>query len=236
MNMKTKKLLRPLILLPLLCAPIYVFSQDNHLSETEKQAGWSLLFNGKDMSQWRSFKQDSVNKQWQVKDGSMVLTQKGGGDLISKECYKNFDLMLEWNISLAGNSGVFVMADETGDYIYSHAPEIQIIDNERHPDTQVASHLSGSLYDLIASPADAHKPAGQWNQVRIKLLDNHLSVWQNNVLTTDILINSDEWKQLVQKSKFKNWKNFATNDSCQIGLQDHDGDEVAFKNIKIKVL
>ena len=114
--------------------------------------------------------------------------------------------MLEWNISLAGNSGVFVMADETGDYIYSHAPEIQIIDNERHPDTQVASHLSGSLYDLIASPADAHKPAGQWNQVRIKLLDNHLSVWQNNVLTTDILINSDEWKQLVQKSKFKNWK------------------------------
>ncbi|MCL1142890.1 3-keto-disaccharide hydrolase [Shewanella gaetbuli] len=235
MNKNKMLLLRSILLIPLLSISSTSFAQDNLLSETERQAGWSLLFNGKDMSQWRSFKQQDVNPQWQVKNGAMVLTAKGGGDLISKQCYKNFDLMLEWKISLAGNSGIFIMADEAGDYIYSHAPEVQIIDNERHSDTEIDSHLSGSIYDLIASPADSHKPAGQWNQARIKLVNNQLNVWQNNVLTTDILINSPEWKQLVQQSKFKNWKGFSTNEGCQIGLQDH-GDEVAFKNIKIKAL
>ncbi|MBE0380596.1 3-keto-disaccharide hydrolase [Pseudoalteromonas prydzensis] len=207
---------------------------DNQLSKEEQKAGWQLLFNGHDMSHWRNFKSDSISSKWIIDDGAMLLT-KGGGDILTKKSYENFDLKLDWKISEVGNSGIFILADELGKYIYSHAPEIQIIDNERHSDTKIDSHLSGSIYDLLTAPKSAHKPAMQWNTVRIKMLNNHLQVWQNGVSTTSIVVGSSSWNTLVQNSKFATWSNFATANKGRIGLQDH-GDKVWFKNIKIKEL
>jgi hypothetical protein len=215
--------------------PLLAAEQDNTLTETEKSQGWQLLFNGIDMSQWRNFKKESISNKWQVEQGEMRLTEKGAGDILTKEKYENFDLKLEWKISIAGNSGIFIMADEVGSQIYSHAVEVQILDNERHSDNKLASHLSGSIYDIAASPVKSHKPAGEWNTVRILMVDKALKIWQNNVQTADIIVGSDEWQQLVGKSKFKNWQGFALTQKGHIGLQDHN-DPVAFKNIKIKAL
>jgi len=212
-----------------------VFAQDNILTPEEKSQGWQLLFNGKDMSHWRNFKKDNIDNKWQVSQGEMKLTEKGAGDILTKKAYKNFDLKLDWKISIAGNSGIFIMADETGNQIYSHAVEVQILDNERHSDNKIASHLSGSIYDITASPAESHKKAGEWNSVRILMLNQSLKVWQNNIKTADVVVGSNKWQQLVEKSKFKNWQGFAESDVGHIGLQDH-GDKVAFKNIKIKAL
>lgn len=212
-----------------------VSAQDNHLSEQEISQGWELLFNGKDMSKWRNFKQFELSDKWVVNDGEMQLSDKGAGDILTKQSYQNFDLRLDWKISKTGNSGIFIMADELGKQIYSHAPEIQILDNERHPDNKHSTRLSGSLYDMIASPIDSQRVAGQWNQVRILVKNKTLTVWQNNVLTVEVEIGGDEWQKLVHTSKFKNWQGFAVNTSGHIGLQDH-GDPVAFKNIKIKKL
>ncbi len=212
----------------------FAHAADNQLTEQEKQAGWQLLFDGKDMSQWRNFKSESLNPAWVIEEGAMTLT-KGGGDLLTKKQYQNFELQIDWKISSKGNSGIFVLADETGQMIYSHAPEIQIIDNEEHPDTEIDSHLAGSIYDLFAAPIAAHKPANRWNHVRIKMQDKHLQVWQNGISTTSIVIGSTTWNTLVKGSKFATWQNFATADQGHIGLQDH-GDKVWFKNIKIKEL
>ena len=82
---------------------------DNQLTQQEKQAGWQLLFDGKDMSQWRNFKSESLNPAWVVEDGAMTLT-KGGGDLLTKKQYQNFELQIDWKISTKGNSGIFVLA------------------------------------------------------------------------------------------------------------------------------
>lgn len=219
----------------LISLPILAVEQDNVLTESEKLQGWQLLFNGKDMSQWRNFKKETISNKWQVEQGEMRLTEKGAGDILTKQSYENFDLRLEWKISIAGNSGIFIMADEKGRQIYSHAVEVQILDNERHSDNKIASHLSGSLYDITASPVASHKPAGEWNNVRILMINKALKVWQNNIQTADITIGSNKWQQLVDKSKFNNWQGFALNEIGHIGLQDHS-DPVAFKNIKIKVL
>jgi len=212
-----------------------VFAQDNILTPEEKSQGWQLLFNGKDMSHWRNFKKDNIDNKWQVSQGEMKLTEKGAGDILTKKAYKNFDLKLDWKISIAGNSGIFIMADETGNQIYSHAVEVQILDNERHSDNKIASHLSGSIYDITASPAESHKKAGEWNSVRILMLNQSLKVWQNNIKTADVVVGSNKWQQLVEKSKFKNWQGFALTQVGHIGLQDHS-DPVSFKNIKIKEL
>ena len=219
----------------LLLLSINTFAKDNSLTQYEKALGWQLLFNGKDMSQWRNFKKPDLNNKWQVENGVIKLTAKGGGDILTKKTYENFDLRLEWQISSAGNSGIFFMADESGKQIYSHAVEVQILDNERHPDNKEKTHLSGSVYDIIASPKTAHKKAGEWNQVRILLKSKALKVWQNGILTADILIGGKLWQKLLGDSKFKNWPGFALNTVGHIGLQDHS-DPVSFKNIKIKEL
>jgi hypothetical protein len=230
-----KTFFKSVLLFVALISSFYSLAQDNTLTDEERSQGWKLLFNGNDMSQWRNFKKEDLNEQWHVENGTMQLTGKGGGDILTKNIYQHFDLLIEWKISLAGNSGIFIMADEVGKQIYSHAIEVQILDNQRHQDNQIASHLSGSIYDMIASPSKSQKPAGLWNKVRILLNNNHLQVWQNQIKTTDIVIDSEQWKTLLAKSKFKDWQGFALTKIGHIGLQDH-GDKVAFKNIKIKEL
>ncbi|MFT3756425.1 MAG: DUF1080 domain-containing protein [Pseudoxanthomonas sp.] len=226
---------RQLCFLLLTLASFGAFATDNQLSKQEQDDGWKLLFDGKDLSQWRNFKQDGLSDKWGIEDGAIKLTGKGGGDILTKARYQDFELKLDWKIAEGGNSGIFVLADETGEQIYSHAPEIQILDNERHPDNKLATHLSGSLYDMIASPAASHRAAGEWNHVRILLHRDQLTIWQNGVQTASVKIHGPQWQQLVAASKFANWPGFAANRSGHIGLQDH-GDVVWFKNLKIKEL
>lgn len=208
----------------------------NVLTDQEKKDGWQLLFDGKSMGHWRNFKKAELSPQWIIKDGAMVKT-KGGGDIITKEQYENFDLKLEWKIAEGGNSGIFILANETAAdrKIYSRAPEIQLLDNERHPDNKPASHRSGSLYDMIAAPAQSQKPAGEWNTLRILFSNRHLQVWQNGVVAVDVKLGSDAWNKALQASKFKNWQGFAESLTGHIGIQEH-GAEVSLRNIKIKKL
>ena len=213
---------------------------DNALTAEEEAQGWELLFNGSDMSQWRNFKQPDLNEKWIVEDGTMKLTGKGGGDIMTRKSYGNFDLRLEWNISEGGNSGIFILVDEEGKFIYSRAPEIQILDNERHSDRKLDTHRSGSLYDMVAAHPSSQKPAGEWNQVRILFRDGFLQVWQNEVKTVNITIGDGTWNTLFEASKFSggleslfsDFKGFAEGRSGHIGLQDHS-DPVAFRNLKI---
>ena len=88
---------------------------------------------------------------------------------------------------------------------------------------------------MQASPPSSHKPAEQWNHVRIVFRGMNLNVWQNDVQTVDILVGSADWQERLANSKFKTWPSFGLNYEGFIGLQDH-GDHVAFKNIKIKKL
>lgn len=216
---------------------------ENQLSEDEQNEGWQLLFNGEDMSQWRNFKRQDVNEKWVVEDGTMKLTGKGGGDIMTRQAFTNFDLRLEWNISEGGNSGIFILVDEEGKHIYSHAPEIQILDNERHPDRKLDTRRSGSLYDMVAAHPSSQKPAGQWNKVRILFRDGFLQVWQNDVKTVNVTIGDGTWNTLFEASKFSggpiawvsDFEGFAEARSGHIGLQDHS-DPVAFRNLKIRPL
>jgi hypothetical protein len=230
-------LLVPLLmqLLPLPAVSAMAADTYNRLTPEEEAAGWQLLFDGESLEHWRTYQKPAPNLEWQAVDGELRLTRRGGGDLISRATWSNFELKLEWKISEGGNSGIFFLADETNQRIYFKAPEIQILDDARHSDNKVDTHRSGSLYDLIAAPQESQIPAGEWNTVVVRHLNGHLQAWQNDVQTVDIQIGGERWNSLVAGSKFAEWEGFGTLSSGHFGLQDH-GDVVSFRNLKVRTL
>lgn len=220
--------------------------KDNTLTKKEKKEGWTLLFDGKSTDNWRGYSKEEFPKAWIIEEGALKCQGSGrgeagakdGGDIITKKKYQNFEFTLEWKISEGGNSGIFILGQEIeGDPIYMSAPEMQILDNERHPDAKLGENgnrKAGSLYDLIPADPQNAKPAGQWNKILITCYKGTVIFNQNGKNVVEFHLWTDEWKKMVANSKFSEWPNFIDPASeGYIGLQDH-GDDVWFKNIKIK--
>lgn len=231
----SSRALAVLLLLTLSSGPLMAAEVHNRLSPEEQAAGWQLLFDGESLEHWRTYRKPSADFEWQASDGQLTLTRRGGGDLITREMWGNFEFSLEWKVSEGGNSGIFFLAAESARPIYYLAPEIQILDDARHPDRALDTHRSGSLYDLIAAPPASQKVAGEWNHVLISHLNGHLQVWQNGVQTVDVQIGGERWNALVAGSKFADWEGFGTLTEGFLGLQDH-GDVVSFRNLKVRPL
>ncbi|MBX3257516.1 MAG: DUF1080 domain-containing protein [Chitinophagaceae bacterium] len=214
---------------------------DNTLTKKEKKNGWQLLFDGSTTNGWHSFNKPGLGAAWEASEGTFHLGKKAdkdsGGDAVTAEEYGDFHLKLEWKISQNGNSGVMflVKEDPTYKYAYYTGPEMQVLDNNGHPDAKIQKHRAGDLYDLITSVPETVKPYGEWNSIEIKLEKGKLDFWQNGVNVVSTTLWNDNWNTLVAGSKFKSLEDFAKFKTGRIVLQDH-GDEVWYRNIKIKKL
>lgn len=223
------------------------FSQVNTLSKKENKEGWVLLFNGKDFSGWRQCNGTAMPANWVIEEDAMkVLIGEGkqpgqganGDILFADKKYKNFELTIDWKASKMANSGIFYYVREVpGKPIYYAAPEIQVLDNVDATDNKIASHLAGSLYDIIAADPKTVKPAGEWNTCLIKVKDGKATISMNGTKVVEYTHWTPEWDTMVQNSKFKSfpgWTEGISKDGY-IGLQDH-GYPVWFRNIKIREL
>jgi hypothetical protein len=209
--------------------------------------GWKVLFDGTSTAGWRGYDTTAFpSKGWNIEDGALHCIGSGageaggagGGDIIYDKKFSNFELSLEWKISKGGNSGIFFLAQEIPDTaIYKSAPEMQILDNEIHPDAQLGvngNRKAGSLYDLLPANPQNTKPVGEWNQVGILCYQGTVVFKQNGANVVEFHLWTDDWKKMVANSKFKNWPMFVNPaKEGYIGLQDH-GNDVWFRNIKIK--
>ena len=212
------------------------------LTDEEQKEGWKLLFDGSSITGWHSYGGGPVNSLWKVENGNLKFAGSEKKDTLSHDIvtddeYENFDLKLEWKIDTGGNSGIMFYVKEDTAYHrpYWTGPEMQILDNERHPDSKIIKHRAGDLYDLISCTKETVKPAGEWNQVEIKAVNGKLDFWLNgeNVVSTQMW--DDNWNKMIANSKFKEWPGFGTFKKGKICLQDH-GDNVWFRNIKIRSL
>ncbi|MEO8794068.1 MAG: DUF1080 domain-containing protein [Daejeonella sp.] len=221
-------------------------TESNSNVNSNSNDGWVSLFDGQNLDKWHTYGKSSAGAAWKIDDNSIHLdaTNKsswqvaGGGDLITNEEYGDFDLKLEWKIAENGNSGIiFYIHEDTTKYKYpwNTGPEMQVLDNNGHPDGKIHKHRAGDLYDLIPSKSEPVKPVGEWNQVEIVSKDGKLDFYLNgtNVVSTNIW--DDNWKTLIAGSKFATMPGFGTYKSGHIALQDH-GDNVWFRNIMIKRL
>jgi len=222
-----------LVLLPAV-VPALSAQSPNTLSPAERAAGWRLLFDGKTTAGWRGFKMDSMPAGWQVVDGALTRVA-AAGDIVTREQFRDFELSLEWNVAPGGNSGIFYRAGEDDEAIYWTAPEMQVLDDARHPDGKSRLTAAGSNFGLYPAPAGVVKPAGEWNRVRLVARGQHVEHWLNGVKVVEYELLSPDWEAKVKASKFAPHPRYGRNAAGYIGLQDH-GDRVAYRDIKVRVV
>jgi hypothetical protein len=212
----------------------------------EAPAGFTAIFNGKDLTGWLGRKGDyspyaeqklskaehdaeqakwnaDMAQHWRVDSEKGEIVNDGHGVfLATNKDYGNFEMYVDWlMVSHNGDSGIYLR-----DY-----PQVQIWD----PDNKSVEKLgapkgSGALWnDNDDNPGKwplvkADKPIGEWNTFHIKMIDNKVWVWFNDQLTVDgqVLDNIYDRKQKILPTG-------------AIELQTH-GSEMHFRNIYLKEL
>lgn len=228
----------------------------NTLSEREKKEGWQLLWNGKTTEGWRGAKMDHFPEAgWIINDGNLIVEpgqggeSTNGGDIVTVKKYADFEMEVDYKYTEGANSGIKYFVDtELNKGIGSAIGcEYQILDDDIHPDAKLGvngNRTHASLYDLIPANALFYAPDEStskrenkygWNRAKIVVNGKHVEHYLNGIKVVEYERGTQEWRALVACSKYKDWPDFGEQKEGNILLQDH-GNEVWFKNIKIRIL
>jgi hypothetical protein len=231
----------PILLAAALCAAAPAAAQrrvatdvvpPNVLSSEEMAQGFRLLFDGTTTNGWRGYRRATMHDGWRVVDGA--LTRVGpGGDIVTAQQYADFELRLQWKVAPRGNSGIMFRVSEDYEESYTSGPEMQVLDDAGHGDGTSRLTAAGSNYAIHAVSAGIVRPAGQWNDVRLIVRGAHVEHWLNGTKVVEYELWSDDWRRLVQASKFVQWPQYGMSRRGHIALQDH-GDTVAYRSIRLR--
>ena len=130
---------------------------------TDAPSDATILFDGKNLSEWVSTEDTSKEAAWTV--AKKILTvKKGTGNIQTKKSFTDYQLHIEWRIpanitgegQARGNSGVFLASTGKGDAGY----EMQILDN--YNNKTYVNGQAGSIYKQAIPLANACKKPGEW--------------------------------------------------------------------------
>ena len=153
---------------------------------------WEVLFDGERVNGLRGYRQSGFpSNDWSVVDGTLKTIPGHGVVLISENIYIDFELELEWKVTIGGNSGIFYYATEEGDYIWQSAPEMQVLDNDLHTDGKNTLTSAGALYAMIAPKEVVVNPVGEFNKVRIISKNKKIEHWLNGTKILEYIYGSE---------------------------------------------
>ena len=210
-----------------------------HLAEMPKGESYVSLFNGKDLSGWKGLVENPIKRaqmsakelatkqaeadkkmreSWSVENGDLVFSGHGDNIATVKQ-YGDFELLLDWKLDKNGKE------PDAGVYLRG-TPQVQIWDISR---TEVGAQVgSGGLYNNQKNESKPSKVAdnalGEWNNFKIRMVGEKVSVWLNGELVVDNVTLENYWD--------RNQSIFPTE---QIELQAH-GSRVWYRDVFIKEL
>src|SRR5690554_26167 len=150
--MLMKKYLTYLLVTIILSCSSEAFSQVQNRNKNPEngKAGWEVLFDGSNTDKWRGKLESGFPaKGWKVENGMLFLDSKGGGDIVTKEKYGNFELVFQFNLTEEANSGIKYFVDtlvnRTTGKVMINGPEYQIIDDFNN------IHIKDDLHGLSST-------------------------------------------------------------------------------------
>ena len=216
----------------------------NTLTAAEKQAGWTLLFDGRSLAAWRGYRQADLPPEWMAIDGTMTKV-KNTNDIVTRTQYGDFELALDWKLPLGGNSGIFYRGTEKEKKVYWSAPEYQLAEDSLTPDSRDVMTSVAAVYGFYPSKRGVVYRAGEWNSTRIIAKGAHVEHWLNGALIAQYELWSPEWLLKLRGDptdpskpplKFAPYADWGMAKTGFIAIQgDHDG-ELSMRNIKIREL
>jgi len=213
------------------------FQKDNELTAAEKKEGWVLLFDGKSIDNWRTYK-NLPDNSWEIVNGQLHCKKDGvtqRADLVTKDQYASFEIELDWKVEKGANSGLLYHVLETQKSSYETGPEYQLIDDLGYAEKLEDWQKSGADYAMHPPSKIASNPVGQYNHTKLVVNGAHVEHWLNGVKVADFMAWTPEWEKLKTSGKWKDYPDYGKAKSGYIALQDHGGG-IWFKNIKIKKL
>lgn len=214
----------------------------NDLSEQEKSNGFSLLWDGKTTAGWKAvYSKKFPDEAWEIKDGELRTApgQAKNAHIVTKKKYDAFELKFDFKITDGANSGIkfFVNDANENKRPATSSLEYQVVDDARI-DASDVSRMLGSMADIKSSakPRGVTKRTGEWNQGMIKVHPSRLvEYWLNGYKILECQLDSEEFRNLVAKSKYKDLAGFGTEKDGRI-LLENNGSQVCYRSIKIKEL
>jgi len=221
----------------------------NELTQEETDAGYDLLFNGKDLSNWHAYRKPQVTDAWTVKTNAPLGARIENGDgtkdpILTNKKYKNFDIKMEVQTPANGNSGIFTRYEETATSSANarSGPEYQVC-GPSHSDCAGGLHTYGTCYDMFPVKSNLvstwYKAPGNWNQIRIIAYDSNYVHYGNGKKLLEYKIGSADFLRAYNASKYVSDGNNGRYYDIHAGgilLQHHGETGITFRNMKAKEL
>ena len=203
-------------------------------------AGFTALYNGKDLTGWRGgdtfdhrklLAMSEANRAAQIArwnetmrahwtaNGEELVNDGQGAYATTEKDYGNFELLVEYRTVPKADSGIYLRG----------VPQVQIWDyTEQAKFSLGADKGSGGLWNNSAGAPGkdplvlADKPFGEWNKLRIVMVGSRVSVWLNDAI-------------VVEHAIMENYYDRTTPVPARgpIQLQTHGG-EIRWRNIFIR--
>lgn len=186
------------------------------LATQAQDNGYKSIFNGKNLDGWVVH----GTEKWYVQNGLLICESgpdKQYGYLSTEKDYYNFEMTADFLQEADGNSGIFFRSTFDGTKVSGWQVEVA-----------PPNHDTGGIYEsygrgwLVQIPDEKENilKMGQWNTMKIRAVDGHITTWLNGIKMVDI---NDE--------KIAEGKG-------AIALQIHSGGgiKVQWKNLKVKEL
>ncbi|TLX58850.1 DUF1080 domain-containing protein [Stutzerimonas nosocomialis] len=187
-----------------------------------------------DASHWRAWRGEVFpDGSWRIAAGELqAIDTAPRVDLVSHERFADFIFGYEFCLPAAGNSGVLYRASEAAELSWQSGPEVQLLDDARHPDGQQATTRNGALYALRAPTLATPIEPGRFVSARLVVRAAQVEHWFDGRQVLAYRLDDPALREAIGHSKFAPYPGFGAERSGHLVLQHH-GDAVRFRNLWI---